>query len=295
MKDRKIFKSKPFNEDVYWERVSRNLGWLGNTEKEQRENQKKLKDVTIGIAGTGGIGGAVAARLSRMGIRNLKLADPDTFDCSNMNRQLGADVKHLGQNKAKVVAEMVYSITEDINIEVFEEGITPESAEEFMNGCDYVMDQMDFYEVKNRYALHRAFRNSSKCKFMFKIPTVAHSTIIFKYTKDSMKIEDVYGLPEMDASDHTPETIKRLMERIMPEVPKYHSKEMLDKWMVENKCMPIFAGCPPLAEGVLVERLALAITGIDKVKEALELPVQPGYALFDSLSWQVKIKKGKWW
>lgn len=36
---------------------------------------EKLRDAVIGIAGTGGIGGALAARLVRMGVRNLKLAD----------------------------------------------------------------------------------------------------------------------------------------------------------------------------------------------------------------------------
>ena len=39
---------------------------------------------------------------------------------------------------------MTYNLTKDVNIEVYPEGITPESAEEFMKDCDYVLDQMDF-------------------------------------------------------------------------------------------------------------------------------------------------------
>ena len=80
------------NEEMYWERVNRSLGWLGDTKQEQHNKQEKLKNVVIGIAGTGGIGGQLAQRLVRMGVRNLKLADPDTFDISNMNRQMGADL-----------------------------------------------------------------------------------------------------------------------------------------------------------------------------------------------------------
>lgn len=94
------------NEEMYWERVNRSLGWLGDTKQEQHNKQEKLKNVVIGIAGTGGIGGQLAQRLVRMGVRNLKLADPDTFDISNMNRQMGADLQHIGKNKAEVVAEM---------------------------------------------------------------------------------------------------------------------------------------------------------------------------------------------
>lgn len=90
------FTAQP-NDDMYWERVDRSLGWLGNTKTEQYQRQEKLKNATVGIAGTGGIGGQLAQRLVRLGVRNLKLADPDTFDVSNMNRQMGADLSHIGQ------------------------------------------------------------------------------------------------------------------------------------------------------------------------------------------------------
>ncbi|WP_061458189.1 ThiF family adenylyltransferase [Streptococcus gallolyticus] len=287
-----IYTAKP-NEEMYWERVNRSLGWLGNTEAEQRERQEKLKNAVIGIAGTGGIGGQLAQRLVRLGVRNLKLADPDTFDISNMNRQMGADLEHIGKNKAEVVAEMTYALNHDVNIAVYPEGITPETAQDFVEDCDYVLDQMDFYEVANRYALHRAFRKSDKAKFIFKVPTVAHGTYIFKYTKDSMTIEDVYGIKE--DSPLSPEVIHRLMERIIPKMPNYPSEETLDHWFIDLERMPIFAACPPIAEGVLAERLAQAITEVDQLPGAAKIPVQPGYVYFDTLSWSTEIHEGKWW
>ena len=287
-----IYTAKP-NEEMYWERVNRSLGWLGNTEAEQRERQEKLKNAVIGIAGTGGIGGQLAQRLVRLGVRNLKLADPDTFDISNMNRQMGADLEHIGKNKAEVVAEMTYALNHDVNIAVYPEGITPETAQDFVEDCDYVLDQIDFYEVANRYALHRAFRKSDKAKFIFKVPTVAHGTYIFKYTKDSMTIEDVYGIKE--DSPLSPEVIHRLMERIIPKMPNYPSEETLDHWFIDLERMPIFAACPPIAEGVLAERLAQAITEVDQLPGAAKIPVQPGYVYFDTLSWSTEIHEGKWW
>ena len=287
-----IYTAKP-NEEMYWERVNRSLGWLGNTEAEQRERQEKLKNAVIGIAGTGGIGGQLAQRLVRLGVRNLKLSDPDTFDISNMNRQMGADLEHIGKNKAEVVAEMTYALNHDVNIAVYPEGITPETAQDFVEDCDYVLDQMDFYEVANRYALHRAFRKSDKAKFIFKVPTVAHGTYIFKYTKDSMTIEDVYGIKE--DSPLSPEVIHRLMERIIPKMPNYPSEETLDHWFIDLERMPIFAACPPIAEGVLAERLAQAITEVDQLPGAAKIPVQPGYVYFDTLSWSTEIHEGKWW
>ena len=287
--ERTIYRGE-YNSDLYWERVDRNLGWLGNSEKEQKERQEKLRDAVIGIAGTGGIGGAVALRLIRMGVRNLKLADPDQFDITNIQRQMGASLVNVGRNKAEVVAEMAYELTKDVNIDVFPEGITMESAEEFMDGCDVVMDQMDFFQIRNRYALHRAFRKSDRCRFMFKIPTVGHSVFVFTYTKDSMPIEEVYGIPEN--ADITPEVTRRLMERIMPELHEFPGQDMLDHWFVDMGRMPIFGACPPLAEGILVERLAHEIMDISG---RIKLPVQPGYAVFDSLTWTAKLVEKAWW
>jgi len=116
-----------YDDAFYWERVDRNLGWLGNTAEEQRDRQELLRDAVIGVVGTGGIGGAVAARLVRMGALNLKLADPDHFDLSNVQRQYGAGKDTIGRNKAEVVAEKIYALTGDVNIDVYPEGITPES------------------------------------------------------------------------------------------------------------------------------------------------------------------------
>jgi molybdopterin/thiamine biosynthesis adenylyltransferase len=279
-----------YSDSLYWERVDRNLGWLGDTPAEQRTRQTRLRDSVIGIVGTGGIGGAVATRLVRMGVRNLKLADPDTFEVSNIQRQLGADLSNVGRNKAEVVAEMAFALTGDVNIDIYPEGITESSAEEFMDGCDYVMDQMEFFQIKNRYALHRAFRQSDRCQFMLKIPTVGHSVIVYKYTRDSMTIEEVYDIPE-DA-ELTPAVIRKLMKRAIAEMPSYPTSAMLDQWFIDMQRMPIFGACPPMAEGILSERLALEILEIPGITP---LPVQPGYAIFDALTWTARVVPGKWW
>ncbi|HSR24632.1 MAG TPA: ThiF family adenylyltransferase [Candidatus Eisenbacteria bacterium] len=287
--DRKTYRGE-YDDTLYWERIDRSLGWLGDTIEEQRGRQEKLRDAVIGIVGTGGIGGAVAVRLARMGARNLKLADPDQFDVSNIQRQLGASLDTVGRNKAEVVAEHAYGITRDVNIDVFPEGINPDSAEMFMDGCDYVMDQMEFFQIRNRYALHRAFRKSDRCRFMFKIPTVGHRVFVFKYTRDSMPLEQVYDVPE--DTEITPEVTTRLMERIMPEIPPFPSRQMLDHWFIDMQRMPIFGACPPLAEGILVERLVQEIMDIPG---RVELPVQPGYAMFDTLTWTAKLVDRAWW
>lgn len=281
------------SEDFYWKRVHHNLGWLGDSPEEQRQRQERLGDVVVGIAGCGGIGGATAERLVRMGVRNIKVADPDTFDVSNINRQFGASVDSIGRNKAEVVAELVHNTTKDVNIDVFPEGITEEDVDEFFDGCDYVLDKIELYEISARYTLHRAFRRSTKCKFMLLTPVFGHRSFVFKWTRDSMSAEEYFGLP--DAPITTAAQAEQLIRRFIPEMPSYPSRDMLDEWFIKRQECPIFAGTPPLAQGLLASRIGLAITELDQIPGSRQLPVTPGYAMFDTQLWEAKIVEGKWW
>jgi len=292
MADRLHYRSK-YDDDFYWERVDRNLGWLGNSPEEQRDRQIMLRDAVIGVAGCGGIGGATADRLVRMGVRTLKLADPDTFEASNINRQFAATVDNLGRNKAEAVAEMVYNTTRDVDIEVFPEGITKESADEFVADCDYVLDKIELYEIGARYTLHQAFRRSSRPQFMLLTPVFGHRAFFFKWTRDSMTAEEYFGIPPDANMDRA--NARQLISRFIPEMPDYPDRAQLENWFVDQMTCPIFAGTPPLAQGMLASRLGQAITGIDQLPGSRPLPVTPGYAMIDTQQWVAKTVEGKWW
>jgi hypothetical protein len=281
------------DEQLYWTRVGRNLGWLGNTPAEQRDRQERLRSIVVGVAGCGGIGGATADRLARMGVCHLKLADPDTFDVSNINRQFGASLETVGRNKAQVVADLINRTTTDVTIEVFPEGINQDTADEFMRGCDYVLDKIELYEIGARYELHRAFRRSKQCRFMLLTPVFGHRAFVFKWTHESMPAEEYFSVPEEGAMDEA--KARQLISRFIPEMPDYPGKEALDQWFIRDRVCPIFAGTPPLAQGLLASRIGLAITGLDQLPGAVQLPVTPGYAMFDTLRWDAKIVNGKWW
>ena len=279
--------SSEYDDKIYWERVKRNLGWLGDTEEEARQRQAALKDSVIGVAGAGGIGGAMVERLARLGVLHLKVADMDTFEYSNINRQLGAGVKTIGRNKAEVVAEYVHDMTPDVEIEVFPEGISTESADEFVQGCDYILDEIEPYAFKARYALHRAFRAAGSVKFMLTGYVFGNRTFLWKWTRDSMPVEEFIGLPE-DAEMNA-ETAGHLIDRLIPEVPGYPGPTMQRKWLIEEQTCPIVPGAPPMSQGLLTERMMLGITGIEELADSVQLPVSPGYAMVDSRTWTAKI------
>ncbi|EFP1523835.1 molybdopterin biosynthesis protein MoeB, partial [Salmonella enterica] len=280
-----------YDEKFYNERVNRSLGWMGNNEEEQKKNQNIIKNVTIGVAGTGGIGGSTAARLIRSGCLNIKIADIDLFDTSNIQRQMGAELGNLGRNKAEVVFEQLARITKDTSITAYTNGINNHNAEDFVDGCDYILDQIDVYAVDAHYALHRAFRGSKKCKCILTTLTIGHCAFTFKYTHDSMKIEDVYGVPDKAEKDLTQQELNKLVKRIVPIFPESSiSKGTFDEWWLKNKVVSIFSGCPPLCEGVLAERILMEILNFKGFKE---IPMQPGYAVIDLFNWKAFIYNGK--
>ncbi|WP_026425585.1 ThiF family adenylyltransferase [Actinokineospora inagensis] len=282
-----------YDDDIYWARVARTLGWLGDTDEEARQRQTVLRDTVVGVAGTGGIGGSMVDRLARLGVLHLRIADLDTFEYSNINRQLGAGVDTIGKNKAEIVANTVHAMTPDVALDVFTQGITEESADAFVDGCDFILDEIEPYEVKARYALHRAFHRSERCQFMMTAHVYGNRTFLWKWTKDSMPVWDVLGIDE-DA-DLTPEVADRLTKRLIPEWQQWPAESMQRHWLVENATCPITPGAPPMAQGLLLERFMFGILGIEELGDTKKFPVSPGYAMVDSRTWEAKMVEGKWW
>jgi molybdopterin/thiamine biosynthesis adenylyltransferase/nitroreductase len=123
---------------------SRNVGWV--TEWEQQELRKK----TVAIAGLGGVGGAHALTLARLGIGGLHLADLDRFDVANLNRQAGAFVSTVNLEKADVMAQMTRDINPELRQTVFPRGIDEQNLDEFLRGIDLFVDGLDFFVIDIR-------------------------------------------------------------------------------------------------------------------------------------------------
>ncbi|CDH22368.1 ThiF family adenylyltransferase [Xenorhabdus bovienii] len=273
------------NNSLYEKRINRTMPFLGVDEVEQKIAQEKLAGSTIGIAGAGGIGGAMAVRLARFGVKKIKIADPDTFDYSNINRQLGANIPNIGKNKAQVVAEMAFDIGQDVEIEVFTDGITRENASEFVSGCDLVLDQVDFSLIGEKYALHRAFRNEPKCRCILACSVIGWSAHLYKFTKDSLPIEEWYGIEDETSiaslADEISKT-EKLLNLWSPRFPLFPSKESLLKWISDNDTLPIFAGSPPVAEGLLTQRAILCLIDKEHPPYAATLPPIPNIYIYDA-------------
>ena len=128
----------------YDDAFDRNLGWFTGQE------QQALKGKTVAIAGMGGVGGVHLLTLVRLGISKFHIADLDSFEVPNFNRQVGAMMSTLDQPKVDVLARMAKDINPEAEIQTFPDGVTPQNLDAFLDGVDLFIDGFDFFVLDIR-------------------------------------------------------------------------------------------------------------------------------------------------
>ena len=134
----------------YDDAFSRTLGWVTSEERE------RLRGRRVAIAGLGGAGGSHLLTLTRLGIGAFHLADFDSFELANFNRQAGARVTTLGRPKVDVLARMARDVNPTLDLTLFPEGIHADNMEPFLDGVDVYVDALDFFAMKVRRAVFAA-------------------------------------------------------------------------------------------------------------------------------------------
>lgn len=118
------------------------------------EDQSKLKDSTVAIIGCGGLGGSIAEELSRLGIGNLILIDGDRIEETNLNRQLFATEKNIGQPKVEAARDRLQAVNSGVKLKLIADWFSEDNAVEFFKGANLVCDALD--SISRRVSLERA-------------------------------------------------------------------------------------------------------------------------------------------
>jgi len=95
------------------------------------------------IIGAGGIGAPAAYYLGGAGIGKLGIVDGDVVEESNLHRQIAHSNSKLGIKKAQSLKSAVLEFNPYINIETYEEFLTPENAAKIISQYDLVLDASD--------------------------------------------------------------------------------------------------------------------------------------------------------
>ncbi len=105
---------------------------------------QKLASVKVIIFGIGGVGSWCAESLVRTGIINLTIVDSDRICVTNVNRQLHATTKTVGQVKVEVLKQRLLDINPHANIQAIQKIYSSETSDDFkLDSYDYIIDGID--------------------------------------------------------------------------------------------------------------------------------------------------------
>ncbi len=185
-------------EEYMAEAFSRNIGLLTQAE------QDKLANVRVAIPGMGGVGGVHLITMTRTGVGKFHLADYDTFEPANVNRQFGARIPDFGRPKLEVMVDEALSINPYLKIKEFPEGINSANMDDFLDGVDVVLDGLDFFN----FDMRRLLFNRAKEKGIYVItagPLGFSSAMLIFSPYDGMGFDEYF-----DIHDNMPEKEKYL-------------------------------------------------------------------------------------
>ena len=116
--------------------TTRNSGFVTEAE------QERLHRARVFVCGTGGMGGAAILALARAGVGHLPICDIDTFEVSNLNRQVFSWLHTVDQHKAVATAEQLMAITPELDVEVLQDDWT-DQVERLVCAADVVINGTD--------------------------------------------------------------------------------------------------------------------------------------------------------
>ncbi len=292
----------------YAERTDRNIGWITEVE------QDLLLRSTVAVAGCGGMGGVAAELLLRAGIGEIRIADLELFDPSNIHRQVAAGVDTIGTAKVLATAKRLRGITDDTTLVVYPQGVVPATFAHFVQGADLVLDEVEAWAIVARIGLHREARlqgiDVMNCN------SIGAGTRLFLFTTESDTMErcldvtyaeaEEFRLRSLEGAATTQEKrrmAEALVRGLLPEAPEYSPQDPkestcqnLCRRLVEEGKAMILASNPYGAASFLVNHaLFYLLRNSGVVRDILRPVPMPGYLYRDDLLGVFKVVRERWY
>jgi adenylyltransferase/sulfurtransferase len=112
------------------------------------EGQRKLKNSSALIIGTGGLGSPVALYLAAAGIGRIGLVDYDVVDSSNLQRQVIHGTSTVGKLKVESARDKLVDLNPDIQVDIYNEPYTSENALRIAGSYDIILDGTDNFPTR---------------------------------------------------------------------------------------------------------------------------------------------------
>jgi len=145
---------------------------------------QKLADSKVAVFGVGGVGSFVAEGLARSGIGHIVLIDDDLICLTNINRQIHATTKTVGQPKVEMMKQRILEINPAAKVTTIQKFYLPDNAAEFIQAdYDYIVDAIDTVTAKIDLVLQAKGKN---------IPIISSMGAGNKLDPTAFQIADIY-------------------------------------------------------------------------------------------------------
>ncbi|MCR4616019.1 MAG: tRNA threonylcarbamoyladenosine dehydratase [Clostridiales bacterium] len=209
-----------------------------------KEAIEKLHSSRVAVFGIGGVGGYACEALIRSGVGKFDLIDDDKVCLTNLNRQIIATRKTIGQYKVDVMKERMLDINPDAEITVRKCFFLPENAEEFpFDEYDYVVDAVDTVSAKLELVMQTQKHN---------VPIISCMGAGNKLDGSQFRVADIYKtrmcpLAKVMRYELRKRGVKKLKVVYSEEQPTRPSEDMSAS--CRTNCI-----CPPGAQRKCTER-----------------------------------------
>ena len=149
-----------------------------------KEAMEKLSRCRVAVFGVGGVGGYVCEALARSGVGAFDLIDNDKVCLSNINRQIIATRRTVGEYKTEVMKERILEINPEADVRIHNCFFLPENADEFsFEEYDYIVDAVDTVTAKIELVM-KADENN--------VPIISSMGAGNKLDGSQFKVADIY-------------------------------------------------------------------------------------------------------
>jgi len=124
------------------------------------EGQEVLLKSSVCVLGAGALGSVAAMYIAGSGVGQIKLADFDTIDISNLQRQIFYNTSEAGKSKCSTLAKKTHELNPDVKVEEFPELISGKNIDLFIGDADFIIEGSD--NPATKYLIDAACRRLGK-------------------------------------------------------------------------------------------------------------------------------------
>jgi len=196
----------------YSKQVERNIGYISYVD------QERLRTTQIAVLGVGGLGGPLAEQLVRTGCERLVICDHDTFELSNLNRQI-CTREDIEKRKVDVLKEFLQKINPSVEVRPYYQ-ITEDNIGEILNDVEIVVLSLD-HPITSILVSRESRKRNIPMLESWAVPYVFG----WWFTSESVDYETCYELPtqKMTISQirESKNIQKSVVQTLIPKVMKF--------------------------------------------------------------------------